>query len=50
MPQEGWMSHDEHTEARWLGPDELPQAILVLPILMGATLITTVISMVVLFS
>jgi hypothetical protein len=45
------MSHDEHhEEARWTGPDEPPQIILVLPILMGIALITTVIAMVALFS
>jgi hypothetical protein len=40
---------DNHEHKRWSQPEDVPLAVLVVPIVLGITLISTVIGMVILF-
>lgn len=43
------MAHEPHEPRRWSVPEDVPQAVLVVPIVLGITIITTVVGMIILF-
>lgn len=43
------MAHESHEPKRWSVPEDVPTAVLVVPIVLGITIISTVVGMIILF-